>query len=403
MIDERAVTTAKFWEALRSLRPASGLPDSEFEQFALIVLGMACVARSHGPWPDELTVPVRKAFEDLTAGAAHRDEHRFSQAWADAFHALVSALRTARRIDFPTAPGSLDAFGGIVTLLDNAQSAWSTGQEFLLDCFDEVFHRLVGRIAGIGYREGDPAAALAAHLSAGVDHIAEYFAATGEFAVLRRSDLDLATSARIAVIDRMNALVGLRLYLHGIDVEDRPPHEDDPASIVARRFLLVDHPRRNTTGRLPHSPRWADHQTSLDALDHFLQNQLAFDMCLIVVPGADRSASGWRRAMREHLVRSNRLRAVIDLPPGGRSRKQVSAWLLVRWSRRSDDVLMVDAKGLAGRGELREVGVLMAFVAAIVSLGASEGWPSADVTGRGRSTSDDVQALLNAYFRDGYP
>lgn len=404
MIDERAVLTAKFWEALSSLRARSGLREGEFEQFALMALGLTCVAQSPGPWPEEVTDRARRAFEVLRAAEAQRDERRFQRAWVDACDALARVIRSAGQADVPREVGSFEAFDGIVRLLDNFEGGWGSRQEFLLGCFDEVFHRVVGRLTATGYRSGDTAAALAAHLSARVDRISEYFATTGEFAVLRRTVLGVGTTARVAVVDRLHFLLGLRFALYGIDAEEQPPREEDLESFVGRGFLLVDHPRRNATGRRPHSPRWADHQTSLEALDRLRQNRSDLEVSLIVVPGADRSAGGWRNALREHLVSSGRVLAVIDLPPerGDGSRKQVSAWLLAEGQRPRDDVLMVDAKGLAGRGELREVGLLMAFVAAIVSLGVPEGWPSPGFARRRRSRSDDVEAMLEAYFKDGY-
>lgn len=404
MFDERAVQTAKFWEALRSLRAPSGLREDEFEQFALMVIGLTCVAQSPGPWPDEVTDRARKIFELLRTAPPYQDERRFREAWFGACDALATIFRTTGEADVPREVGSLQEFDRIAGMLDHLEGTWGSGREFLLDCFDEVFHRVVGRLTVTGYRSGDTAAALATHLSARVDRISEYFTTTGEFAVLRRTLLDVDTSVKIAVIDRLNFLVGLRLGLHGIDAEDRPPREGDLASFVGRRFLLVDHPRRNPTGRHPHSPRWADHQTSLEALDQFLQNRSDLDVSLIIVPGADRSAGGWRNNLRQHLVDSGRLLAVIDLPQDrrDRSRKQVSAWLLGEGDRSSNHVLMVDAKGLAGRGELREAGLLMAFVAAIVSLGAPDGWPSPSLERRGRFGSGDVKAMLEAYFKDGY-
>ncbi|CAE6827627.1 AAA family ATPase [Xanthomonas arboricola] len=403
MFDERAVQTAKYWEALQSLRAPSGLRESEFEQFALVVIGLICLAQSYGPWPEEVTDRARENFEALRAAASYRDESRFRKTWFDACDILARISRTTSEADIPREVSSCQTFDGIIGMLDRFEKAWGYSREFLLDSFDEVFHRVISRLTVTGYRSGDTAAALAAHLSAGVHRISEYFATTGEFAVLRRTHLNLETSARIGVIDRLNFFVGLRLGLHGIDSEDHSPREDDLASFVGHRFLLVDHPRRNSTKQPPHSPKWADHQTSLQALDHLLQNWSTFGVSLIVVPGADRSAGGWRNDLREHLVSSGRLLAVIDLPRDRRhsSHKQVSAWLLGERGIPSDHVVMVDAKGLVGRGELRDTSLLMAFVAAIVSLAATGAWPSS-ILPRSQFRSDDVEAMLEAYFKDGY-
>lgn len=404
MIDERAVQSAKFWEALRSLRDPSKMREGEFEQFALMVLGLTCVAQTPGSWPVEVTERARNAFEMMRTAEDHRDEDRFRKAWFGACDVLARVSRITGEPDASREAGSVEAFNGIVSLLDSVEGTWGSRREFLLDCFDEVFHRVVGRVTATGRRSGDTAAVLAAHLSARFERVSEYYATTGELAVFRQAVLNVQTNARIAAIDRLSFFIGLRFGLYGIDAEDRAPHADDISTFVDRRFLLIDHPRRNTTGQMPRSPRWADHQTSLEALDYLLQSLPSFEMGLIVVPGVDRSTGGWRNTLREHLVRSGRLLAVIDFPQdrSDRSRKQVSAWLLGEEGPSSDHVLMVDARSIAGRGELRETGPLMAFVAAIVSLGTPNRWSFPKHTKQHQSGSDNADAMLEAYFKDGY-
>jgi len=404
MFDERAVVTAKFLEELRSLRGPSGLREDEFERFALIVIGLTYVARSPGAWPGDMTGPVRKAFEFLITLEPYQDESHFRQAWFSACNALAGVFRSTGQADVAREVGTFQTFESIVRMFDHFHGAWGSRRELLLDCFDELFHRVISRLTFTGYRSGDTAAALAAHLSACFDRISEYFATTGEFAVLRRIILNVDTSARIRVIERLNFFIGLRLGLHGIDAEDQLPLEDDLDAFVGGRFLLVDHPLRNPTGRRPHSSRWASHNTSLEALEHLLQERSGLGASLIIVPSADRSAGGWRKNLRKHLVHSGRLLAVIDLPEDRRhgSRKQVSAWLLKEEGLPSNHVLMVDANGLAGRGDLRDAGLLMALVAAIVSLGAPDAWRSPSPSTWGQFRSGDVEAMLKAYFKDGY-
>lgn len=77
MFDELAVHTAKFWEALRSLRAPSGLREDEFERFSLMVIGLTCVAQSPGPWLDEVNGRARITFEALRTVARYQDENQF--------------------------------------------------------------------------------------------------------------------------------------------------------------------------------------------------------------------------------------------------------------------------------------------------------------------------------------
>lgn len=404
MIDERAVHAAKFWKSLSALHVHSKLSESEFEQFTLMVLGLTCVALSPGRWRDELTFRARESVEALRAEVRNRDDESLRRAWIGACDVLASLSPVANQAQTFQDFGSRQAFEGIIHLIDKFEEIWGSRRELLLDCFDEIFHRAVGRLTGTGYRSGDTAAALAAHLSARFDRISERFTTTGEFAILRCSALDLETATRVVVMLRLNFLLGLRLKLHGIEVDDVSGREDGLASLVSHRFLLIDHPLRIPTARRTDSLRWSDQQSSLQVLDQLLQSQSEIGVSLIIVPGADRTVGGWRNSVRQHLVRSGRLLAVIDLPQDHRerSRKSISAWLIGEESRSRNRVLMVDAKSVAGWGDRRAAGLQMELVAGIVSLGLQAEWPS-PWGGRHRHfRGEDVEAVMNGYFRDGY-
>jgi len=402
MIDERAVGTAKFWEALRALRAASGLREAEFDQFALVTIGLTCMSQWQLHWSREMTQSAQTAYEMLMSPESQQDVGRFREVWFGACDALAGAAGSVDRADIPREAGSWETFDRIVRLL-HSDRAWASEPGFALACFDEVFHRVVGRLAALPYRSGASAAALAAHLSAHVERISEYFTATGEFAVLRRTLLRTESNVRVAVVDRLNFFVGLRFGLYGIDAEDRPPREQDLEAFTDRRFLVVDQPHRRTSAQRPESARWADQETSLQALDQLLQRGSGFGLTLVVVPGVDRTSGGWRQTLRRHLIQSGRLIAVVDLPHerADGTRKQISAWLLGA-ERHRQEILMIDAKSLAGRGELREPGLLAAFVASVVSLGAPEDWLARPGSQNFRFESDEIEALLDAYFKEGY-
>lgn len=106
MIDERAVQSAKFWEELRSVRVQSGLRESEFELFALMMLGLTCVADSLGPWPVNVTHRAQKTFEFLRTAARYRDEDKLRQAWFDTCDVLATISGTSGQADVPREVGS---------------------------------------------------------------------------------------------------------------------------------------------------------------------------------------------------------------------------------------------------------------------------------------------------------
>ncbi|MFC4653933.1 AAA family ATPase [Rheinheimera marina] len=402
MIDEKAVQAAKFWERLRPIHRISGLREIEFEQFALMVLGLKCVDLSSGSWPVTVTFPVSDAFEYTIDAALNKsvDNDRWKKAWFKAFDALTEFFNLTSKTGVLRDVASIEAFNEILRLVESFELPWGTKSEQILNLFDEVFHRVVGRQLAIGYRNGDTVAALAAFLSANAARISEYFVTTGEFAVLRRSVLNLETFANIAVMDHLNFIIRLRLALHGIDAVDRQSHGDDIRSFVDHHFLLLDHPHRKPRGQRLFSFKWEDHHSSLEALMYLQEIRSNFDDGLIVVPGADRSAKGWRYHLREELVQSGRLLAVIDLPQDRRdqSRRPISAWLIGRRREQfRNHVLMVNAKGIAGR-KLHGAGSQMELVAAIVSLGVSDNrYPLLH-----QYVSEDVETLIEAYFKDGY-
>ncbi len=119
---------------------------------------------------------------------------------------------------------------------------------------------------------------------------------------MRRTILDISTTAQVAVIDSLNFLVGLRLSLHRIENAEASPIEDKLRAFTDRSFLLIDHPRRDTTTRNHRSSDRRDQKTSLEALDHILRSQIDLHMSLVVVPGIDRSSEGWRRELRAELL-----------------------------------------------------------------------------------------------------
>lgn len=403
MIDERAVVIAKFWTTLRSRAHASNLPLDQFEQFALMVIGFACVARSPGHWPIEVRQRAQDIFYLAEKTDIILDDDRFRSAWNDACYALEDILQSQEQSGNRTAIGSSDDLNRIIDLIGRTPEAFEVHSEFLLHCFDELFHHVVSRLTGFGLRRGNIAAALAAHLSKPFEYISELFTTTGEFAVLRRKLFNIDTKTRVGVRDRLKFFIVLRMRIYDIAVDDQRPQLHDLPTFTNHGFLLIDHPRRTANLPASQAPQWADLQSSLEALEH-LRHQTEIGPALIVVPGQDRSVQGWRRELREYLVSSGRLLAVVDLPkmPGLGSGAQVSAWLLGDRMHTADHVLMIDAKKSAGISETGDPNVLMEFVASVISLGTAGSWPPSGLAMKSQLPSGDSKGMMHAYFANGY-
>jgi predicted ATPase len=296
--------------------------------------------------------------------------------------------------------GSLEIFEQIVDALDILELREGANSNFLLTCFDEVFHRVISRLAGIGYRSGDTSAALAAHLSAPFNHVSEYFTTTGEFAVMRRPFVDVTRYAmQVTVFSEIDFFVGLRFALH--DIRATVEQSTRTWEPLESEFVLIDHPLRNPAGAKQPGPFRSAPHNSLEILDEIVSRA---QMGLAVVPGADRSAQGWRGKVRRRLVESNRLLAVIDLPKEriGGSTKQASAWVIGDGRNPVSHVLMVDANRLTGQADFRVPGGVMAFAATLVSQGLFGSWPPISRPASLDGAMDDARLTHEPFSTEGY-
>lgn len=149
MIDERAVVTAKFWEGLRALRAASELRESDFDEFALMLIGFAHIAGMPWRWPDQVVSWAQKVIDVQNWVERFEENSRFLEIWGEACNVLSRELQT----EVPRVHDSAEVCRRILSILHDSTWSWGSQEELITACFDELFHRVVGRLTGGGYHD----------------------------------------------------------------------------------------------------------------------------------------------------------------------------------------------------------------------------------------------------------
>jgi len=402
MINEEAVVVAKFWKRLQAI--SSDYPRQyrqEFEYFALKILAYLSLESSDRSLK-QVSFDATMTFKRLSAAAQSKDSTAFQDVWAASEAMLNDATDSLSSNKNSLNFDGRKALYQISDLVTQFQNDERTHTRHLL-FFDEVFHQVTSSEASIKYRNSDAAAALAAELSSESTEVIDYFPVTAEFLVLRKfKNVGVSNAAAIGPVEQLEFPIKLRLMLYNVEATTLPPRLDNVAYRFQKAFLLIDHPKREISPHRNTSDALTEQYTALQALDYLLTQDAKFDAALIVVPGSDRTSQGWRKQLRQHLVLSGMLLAVIDLPGDERkSKSQTSAWLITTNKHDNEGILFLDANQLSRTSDLTENDRLMAFIAGAVSIAIPRGWASPLPIPRSRVASE-YRAMLDAYFRDGY-
>lgn len=413
MIEENAVLTAQFWKKLDSLRDPSGLGESDFDQFVLVMIGLFLLADAPH-FPNELRIKARSLLNKIRSRPQNEirslDESEYRSEWRDVLDLLANLIHSK---DFKESivgrSVSSRVWLTVFELIEDSVRFTSDRYELLLSYFDEVFHRFVSRISRMPYRGDDAIAALANHLSTPFSRIAELFPLTGEFAVQKRKLLNPHSFAGIQVLARLPPFLKLRLSFYQIDycdierLEEKYFKEEIPR-LLEREFVLICNPNQKTTDLRESIYDWSNTLSSLASLHYLTRNRVNFEFALVIVPGLDRTNSGMRRRLREEIFQESKLIAVIDLQVTGRpGSKSLSAWLISsRKPSVHQKVLMLAPFVLKDSDHFRDMKDLMSFAASVVALAARDSVSIDYFESVNKSGSSHQQSLLSRYFKDGY-
>ena len=296
--------------------------------------------------------------------------------------------------------------GFLQSVLSTLRAYSETADADWLRAADEVFYRIVGRQPPSAARATAAGVELALNFLPPELRLVDYFLENGELAV-RAAEVTgtpvLAARKWYAVAN--SAMTELRLALHGVKLDRSAGQLDWRDSL-----MFISHPAHRADRKRSTPPdlnllgknrryslqRPSVNESAMEALALLVRSE-PFELAIAAIPLADSTAVGWRKDLRQELVETGRLYAVIGGLGTKAKDKNVSYWIVAAEPNCCEGTLFINLAPLA-REEDADVPDMMAFAAHIVrsacpALG-SRLLPPADA-GRYRG-------LLSRYFEPGY-
>lgn len=394
MIDQREVFASKLWRHLREIqRDYNIVGDSDFNYLLLFLSGCVCVADHRHEFANFLTDRVLHDIYKLTRQYYSGDDESSNKLWQELERDLHQALGiegAGVRTEFPG-----DAIGKIIVAIRNAGSSELDS----LYLFEVAYRRYINHQNPLDFRIGRKIAELASYLVPESAEILDYFIESGDLAVLTRERTERFREVRAQRLPSNQFPLRLRLALHGIFLKENrnlsAPHHNS--------FILINHPAQAMSREiaLRDQSRTLDN-SAVEAFDRLLGSRANFELMLVVVPGADRSAAGIRRTMRQHIVKRHVL-AVIDLPISMKAsdkKKTISIWVVAKNVDGQPDILFVDATKPMKMESSSNSDEPMRFVASLIRLWLPEQLrlPVEDII----PNSEGFEGLFRHEFRGGY-
>lgn len=397
MFDEKDFFAGKFWSLLKK-RVASRERNDELQVDKALLQMLFIVALDR----ELISIsPKRFHFQDLIHS---KDDHEFDGQWRKIREEIISIMDLPPRIDFFAAiidrPFFTEAFQAIDSELPRSPVE-------ALKLFDYLFFASAAANLGASSRYLSMVARFSSILAGQISRRVEAFALTGEFLTLTPSGTSTIRpewpTAYVRSIKGWEFEFELRMEFLHANTKQLVAKSFNSIRLSRGDFVLINAPRklanRASAGtQQPQIPSAAD--TSIQMLEALLSRNHFLDG-VVVVPGLDRTASKTElRRVREWLVESKMLVAVIDFPSGSRNvTVSHSAWVLRAHSNASrESVLMVDMRSLLSPNHRGGWTALAEFAARLVLTWENDhrptDWSSQEVT----STSD--KRLHNIYTRE---
>lgn len=366
MFDESDFAAEKFWKSLRKIFKAGDQShDHEVDRALLQMLFVVTFE----------TGPMWFLNDKATTLSQLRDslnDNEFYHHWKSFCDEIRHNLALPRSAEVFSSRIDRDFFTEAYQAMHAALSDTSISVHSL---FDYLFFASANKAVEVSPRYSSMVAQFSSLLAGRESRRVEAFALTGEFLSANGGDIPWAALERdpaiVQSVKSWELELRLRLALIGRRLDALAEGTDGSLTLQAADFVLIDAPRRRSN--LSHSTFRSSRATSsassafqmLDVLldrNHFIEG-------VVMVRGSDRTATTDAiRKIRDWLVESKSLVAVIDFPSGSRNPSPShSAWVLrAHPKEQRDQILMADMRVLLPENHRDNWNSLATFAAHLV-------------------------------------
>ncbi|MFM0168831.1 hypothetical protein PQR33_05710 [Paraburkholderia sediminicola] len=229
----------------------------------------------------------------------------------------------------------------------------------LLYAFDQGIAKLVRADIDVA-RERFSAELAASCFSENVQNIGDLHGATGRFALEIYERVSAFGSCLLGKEEFIPEAVDMRFKMLGIDVlysDSAVPGESGQVSWPFKVDMLLVNPTprgaRRKAAKNPHITGQVGELSAVEWAHRLCRGSTRFRFALVVVPQIDGVSLKWSRDVREELVETGRVAAVVDFPREASDTRNAnfSAWLLrgdeASFGNSSDDILFIDTQPLS--------------------------------------------------------
>jgi ABC-type transport system involved in cytochrome c biogenesis ATPase subunit len=403
MFDEKDFAVAQFWKTIKKRMAPRAQGEDRLLDKALLQM-LFIVALDRGMFSISTGVPI-----DFRHLLSVQHDHEFDRQWRNLCDQLIGVLHLPPQAEFFVTIIDQPFFTEAFEVIDAALSAFPSE---LVRLYDHLFFASAAMDLGASSRYLSMVARFSGFLARRASRRVEAFGLTGEFLSFDPSAAPGLpprwSSAILRSIRGWEFELRLRMLFLERPLDQLSDGAHDTTRVLPGDFFLIDAPRKLTNGGSVHvqEPRSVSAAVNsvqmLEAVlgrNHFLDG-------VVMVRGADRTATKHdTQRLREWLVESKMLVAVIDFPSGSRNRTiSHSAWVLrAHASPPKDNVLVADVRALLPAYHRDGWTALGEFAARLVQAWEGEQDHAAWSSLLGTNSSD--KRLHNIYMRefgDGY-
>lgn len=398
MFDEKDFAVAQFWKMLKK-RIASRERSDERQVDKALLQMLFIVALDR----ELLSISAQKPihFRHLLS---ERDDQEFDRQWRGICDELIGILDLPPQAEFFVSIIDRSFFTEAFEAIDGELPR---SPEEILRLFDYLFFASAAADLGASSRYLSMVARFSSMLARRADRRIEAFALTGEFLSLNPAGTPAIPprwdTAIVRFIKGWEFELRLRMAFLHVGTKQLDEKAVGDIQLLSEDFVLIDAPRKlsnRISGAFQALRPASAAESSVQMLDALL-NQNHFLEGVVMVRGSERIAIKHEiQRVREWLVASGMLVAVIDFPSGSRNTNiSHSAWVLRAHSRSSRNaVLMADMRALLPANH-RDGWTALAEFAARLVLAWEGDLHHADWSLPERTNSSDKR-LHNIYLRE---